>query len=105
MGRCWINKYHDDIPSFELWYWIAEEYYGKWIIPECVNKFLKYTFIEHGYNKVIIRCDSENINSQKVAIKCGFTEEGEFKNHERIKWELRDTKYFGITREDYLSQK
>lgn len=102
--RCWINKISSEIPSFELWYWIAEEYYGQGIIPECVKKYLHFAFVENDYEKVIIRCDSKNINSERVALKCGLVFEGEFKNHERIRWELRDTKYFGITREDYLNK-
>lgn len=102
--RCWINKYNDEVPSCELGYWISENYYGKWIIPECVNRFLYYAFKESEFEKVVIRCDSQNQNSQKVALKCGFKQEWKFLNHERIKWQLRDTIYFGITKEQYLSQ-
>lgn len=100
--RCWINTYSKDIPSFQLWYWISEEHYGEWIIPECVNKFLQYAFEESNFQKVIIRCDSENINSEKVALKCWFLLEWTLKKHEKIRWKLRDTKFFGILKEDYL---
>lgn len=103
--RCGINKMRTEIPSFELGYWISEQYYGKWIVPECVKKYLEFAFEHSIFEKWIIRCDSKNENSAKVALKCGFTFEWEFRNHERIKWILRDTKYFWITREDYFTKK
>lgn len=101
--RCWINKYYEDLPACELWYWVSEKHYGKWFMPECVKKYLEFAFQKWLYEKVIIRCDSKNINSEKVALKCWFTFEWEFKKHERIKWELRDTKFFWITKEEYFS--
>jgi ribosomal-protein-alanine N-acetyltransferase len=104
IGRCGINKYHEDIPSCELWYWVSEEYYGKGIIPECVSRILKYAFEKSTIEKVIIRCDSKNENSKKVAVKCWFTHEWTFKRHERIKWELRDTSFYWILKEEYLLQ-
>ena len=103
--RCGINRIENDIPVFELWYWIAPAYYGKWIMPECVRRYLQYAFEESNFEKWVIRCDSKNENSAKVALKCWLKFEGEFKNHERHKWKLRDTKFFGITREQYFEQK
>lgn len=101
IGRCWINRIEDNIPAFEIWYWITPEYYWRGIVPECVNRLLKYAFKDSNFEKVIIRCDTENQNSKKVAIKCWFSHEWDFKNHERIRWELRNTSFFGITRDEY----
>lgn len=103
--KCWINNIVDKIPSFELWYWITPEYYGRWIIPECVNRYVKFAFEESDFEKGILKCDDRNENSKKVALKCGFSHEWTFKNQDRIRWELRDTSYYGITREDYLNNK
>lgn len=104
IGRCWINKIDELVPAFELWYWIAEQYWGQWIMPECVNRYLKFAFEESWVEKVAIRCSSRNINSEKVALKCGFTFEWEFKNHERIDGELRGTKFFWITKMQYFNK-
>ncbi|MCH2189111.1 GNAT family N-acetyltransferase [Candidatus Gracilibacteria bacterium] len=101
IGRCGINKIDDTIPSFELGYWIAPEYYGQGIMPECIRRYLKFAFEQSSFEKGVIRCDSKNENSKKVALKCGFTLEGEFKNHDRVKGELRDTSFYGITRQEY----
>ena len=105
VGRCGINKINPDTKSFEIWYWIAEEYYGKWIIPECVKWLTQYMFEKWGFEKWVIRCDSKNENSAKVALKCWFSLEWEFKKYEFVKWKFRDTKFFWLTREDYFSQK
>ena len=100
--RCGINEIKDKIPSFQLWYWISEEYYGKGIIPECVKRYLRFAFEESSFEKWVLKCDSNNINSEKVALKCGYSFEWLHKNDDRISGKLRDSKYFWITREDYL---
>lgn len=105
IGRCGINKIDDKVPSFELGYWISEAYYGKWIMPECVTAYLQFAFEKSSFEKWVIRCNTENENSKKVALKCGFNYEWTFKNNERIRWELRDTSFYGITREEYFSSK
>ena len=103
IGRCWISRIEDDTALFELWYWISEEYYWKWIMPECVNRYLKFGFEESNFEKIVIRFSSENINSEKVAIKCWFNFKEEIKNYEKIDWEWRDTKFFYITRKQHLN--
>lgn len=101
IGRCGIIEIDDTIPSCSIWYMLAEEYWWKWIIPECVHRIIKFAFEESEFEKIIIRCDSRNENSAKVALKCGLFFEGEFKNHIREKWSLIDMKYFWITKEQY----
>ena len=105
IGNCWINKIDDHTPSFALGYWIAPEYYGRWIIPECVREILRFVFEESNFEKWVITCDGQNTNSWKVALKCWFEFEWKLKNHERIKGELRDTNFYGITREQYFRNK
>lgn len=100
--QCGINKIDEKIPSFSLWYWISEKYYWKWIVPECVKRILKFVFEESSFEKWIITCDSQNINSWKVALKCWFELEWTLRKHERVKWKLRDTNYYGLTREKYF---
>ncbi len=105
LWRCWINKINKEVPAFEIWYWVEEWSWGKWYMPECVKALAKFAFEAWNFEKWIIHCDSQNINSEKVALKSWFTFEWEFKNHERIKWQLRGTKFFWLTREDYYSNK
>ena len=105
IGRCGINEIIDEILSFQLGYWIAEEYYGQWIVPECVNKYLEFAFWESDFKKWILKCDSRNVNSEKVALKCWFSYEWTLKYDKRFNWKLRDSKYFWITREEYLWKK
>jgi RimJ/RimL family protein N-acetyltransferase len=105
LWRCGIYKKNIEVPSFSIGYWLWNSYWWEWIIPECVQALTKYAFETWGFEKWTIRCDSMNLNSQKVAIKSWFVFEWEFKKHERIQWELRDTKFFWITKEDYFSQK
>ena len=101
---CWINKIENKVPSFEVWYWISEQFYWKGIIPECLKKILEVAFTELDFEKWIISCDSRNINSEKVALKCWFKFKWKFKRHKRVKWELRDTNFYEITRQEYLKK-
>ncbi len=70
-------------------------------MPECVKRYLQFAFEESDFVKGVIRCDSANKNSKKVALKYWFIYEWEFKNYERIKWKLRDTSFYWITLDEY----
>lgn len=103
--RCGINRVNDGVPLFELWYWISEKYYGKWIMPECIKRYLCFAFEESDFEKVVIRCNSKNENSKKVALKTWFILEWTFRKNERINGKLRDTTFYWITKTDYLDKK
>lgn len=66
----WVNK------KTEIMYWVDQDYLGKGITTACVKKLIDISFNEYKLNKVVIKSSVDNITSNRIAEKCGFTLEG-----------------------------
>ena len=64
----WSNKHK----SMEIGYFLSEQYWGKGIITEALEKIIEYGFTELSANRIEGRCDTDNIGSQKVMKKLGM---------------------------------
>ena len=69
------------IPKFEISYWLATEREGNGFMTEADTRIAQFAFEELGARRVEIRCDEENVKSQSVAERAGFTLEGVLKNN------------------------
>lgn len=63
--------------GFEVGYHIAKEFTGNGYATEALTAFVEYEKAEKNLDKVYGICVSENVASQKVLEKCGFTKEYE----------------------------
>lgn len=66
--RTWI------INRAELSYWIAKPYTGKGFATEAAQAALDFGFKHLSLHKIIIAHSTENIDSQKICNKLGFTQ-------------------------------
>ena len=64
----------------ELGYWLAEPFWGHGICTKVVLQMVEYGFKTWDIDRIFARPFGENIASQKVLQKAGFTLEGSFKN-------------------------
>lgn len=76
-------------------------WYGKMaqrteINTESMFLLLQYLFETLKYRRVEWKCDSQNIPSNKAALRLGFKYEGLFRNHMLIKGRNRDTAWYSI---------
>lgn len=95
VGRAGIYELDWRIPRFELGYWCSSAYQGKGYILEAVECLRDYCANSLNAKRIEIRCDSNNIAGQSVAIKLGFEKEATLKNYERnLKGELIDIVIF-----------
>lgn len=56
----------------EIGYWIAQEYWGRGLIPEAVEELLRYGFDELGLKTIWCGYFDGNRKSARVQEKCGF---------------------------------
>lgn len=68
------------VPSFEIGYWCRTQYQGQGYISEAVRAITQFGFEVANAQRLRIRCDSRNARSRRVAERCGFQFEGEFRN-------------------------
>ncbi len=57
-------------------YWLAEDAQGMGIITDSVRALMKYGFEGMKLNRIEILCATENIKSQAIPKRLGFTSEG-----------------------------
>jgi [ribosomal protein S5]-alanine N-acetyltransferase len=66
----------------EIGYMLLPEFHGKGIIPEAVNKLIRYGFDNLKLHSIEAVIDPENFASEKVLQKCGFFKEAHLKEAE-----------------------
>ncbi|CAE8737328.1 unnamed protein product [Polarella glacialis] len=70
---------------------------------EAFYLLLRYTFNELGYRRHEWKCDAANLPSRRAAQRLGFSWEGLFRNAAVVKGLNRDTAWFAMTCEDWLT--
>ncbi|MDF2441701.1 MAG: hypothetical protein JWN98_2685 [Abditibacteriota bacterium] len=71
------------VPSFEIGYWCRPAFQGQGYISEAVRAITQFGFEVAGAQRLMIRCDSQNTRSRRVAERCGFSLDGELRNDGR----------------------
>lgn len=85
--------------KFEIGYWVRTSCAGQGYITEAVDAITRFAIEELQANRIVIRCDSGNNRSAKVAERSGFTLEGIMRNDERATdGSLRSTMIFSKIR-------
>lgn len=83
-------------------YALNRKYWGKGIMTEVLKCVMHYCFDVLIINRMESTHYKGNIASRRVMQKCGFVEEGFFKQELLIKKQFIDVHHLGITREEYL---
>lgn len=86
----------------ELGYFIKQPYWKRGIVTEAGEAVLEFAFCNLGLHKMITGCVKENVGSERVMIKLGFSKEGELKEHQLVQGEWKDRVIYGYLKKDYL---
>lgn len=73
-----------DIPSVEIGYWVRTKYANFGFMTEAINAITQYAFKQLHVKRMVISCDKDNTQSQKVAQRLNYNFEAVLKMH-RIK--------------------
>lgn len=76
VGSTGYHNWDKNSRQAEIGCWVAEGDAGRGVATRCVRKLLDYGFGELGLNRVFVKCAAENLRSQKVPERLGFTREG-----------------------------
>ena len=84
------------------WTWLGRDWQGTAVNTETKLLLLQNAFETLGAIRVEFKTDMRNERSQKALLRIGASREGVFRNHMIVQQgQLRDSVYFGITREDW----
>lgn len=88
----------------EIGYWIRSTFSKKGIASTSVRKVCDIAFDDLNLNKLTIVADTENIASNAVAKKCGFTFVATDKDDLLLREEWRDSNRYALLKKDYLKR-
>ncbi|MHC0037644.1 GNAT family N-acetyltransferase [Pseudoneobacillus sp. C159] len=82
IGSCGFHQLSKQHLRADIGAELAKEYWGKGIVSETFQAILTYGFKELKLNRIQALIEPDNIASQKLAEKCGFTREGLLRQYE-----------------------
>jgi RimJ/RimL family protein N-acetyltransferase len=81
----------------EVGYFLVKEFTGHGYATESAKVTIRYAFEQMKVLRIDLRCAADNTGSIQVAKRCGFTQEGRFRQHHRKKdGALVDMFWYGL---------
>ncbi|HAF25545.1 MAG TPA: N-acetyltransferase, partial [Blastocatellia bacterium] len=88
----------------EIGYWLARPFWGQGIMTDAVRAYVGYAFGELQLLRLTAHVLESNVGSARVLEKNGFKLEGRLRKHFRKDDELLDARFYGLLKEEVLSQ-
>ncbi|MHB0876615.1 MAG: GNAT family N-acetyltransferase [Anaerolineae bacterium] len=104
IGSLNYNKERDDHAGahrVNIGYDLAQEYWGRGLVPEAVRATLPYVFGPMGFSRVETTVHVQNYRSMRVLLKCGFRIEGILRQYSLIGGELADMMAFALLKSEW----
>lgn len=97
VGESYLAYPDWDVPRIEVGYFLVREFTGKGYATEAAKAVIRYAFEQLGVLRIDLRCAADNTASIRVAERCGFTQEGCFRQYHRKKdGTLVDMLWYGL---------
>ncbi len=87
--------------SIEIGYWLDKNNTGKGIITKCCKVVIDFAFEELNFNRIAIRCATENFKSQAIPERLGFTKEGVSKEAEWLHEKFVDLIVYSMLKKEW----
>ncbi len=103
IGSISVVNRDEKVDSVEIGYCIGKAFWNQGITSEALGTVVKFMFDEIGVKRVEARHDTNNPNSGRVMLKCGFTYEGTKRKADINNQGICDAAIYGILKEEYNS--
>lgn len=77
-------------------YWLARDVRGRGVATRTLRLLAQWAFERLSVSRLELTCAPDNVASQRVAERCGFSREGVLRSHIRFKDGRRDTMVFSL---------
>lgn len=95
-GGCSLYDVNAMKASAAVGYWLSPGARGRGIATRTVRMLARWAFDHLAIRRLELTCGPDNVASQKVAERCGFTREGVMRSHLPFKGGRRDTVLFSL---------
>jgi RimJ/RimL family protein N-acetyltransferase len=96
LGGGSLNNVNMEQGRAAVGYWLAPDARGRGVVTHAVRLIARWAFDDVGVARLELSCGPDNLASQRVAERCGFTREGVLRSHVPFKGRRRDTVLFGL---------
>lgn len=103
-GAVRINHIEPENRKASVGYFLGEKFQGAGLATASVRAVLHYAFERLGMNRIELRCASDNIASQRVAERLGFSWEGLLRQAEMIDGVYLDHFVYSMLRQDFAAR-
>ena len=86
-----------------LGFQLVKDYWGRGIMNECLNYFIKFAFEELNFHRIEAQTYNGNEKSIKVLTRLGFSKEGELRQNFLIENKYENSYLYSILRTEFLN--
>lgn len=103
-GAIRLNHIEPEHGKASVGYFLGEKFQGSGLATASVRAVLQYAFERLELNRIELRCASDNVASQRVAERLGFSWEGLLRQAEKIDGAYLDHFIYALLREDFMAR-
>lgn len=103
IGTCGFVEWSMTHSRAEIGYALSARYWREGYMSEAVNAIIEFGFREMLLNRIVGRCEVNNIASARVMEKVGMQLEGILRQQLFVKGRYWDLKIYSILREDFFA--
>ena len=100
LGTLGLLAGREGLGKSTLGYWLAAHGRGRGAATHAVRLLTGWALVTLGLQRIQLTCAPDNVASQAVAERCGFTREGVLRSHLAFKGGRRDTVVYGLVAGD-----
>ena len=100
LGAIGVGRFDWDDGKAEIGYWIAREARRRAVGVRAVRLLARWALTELGLERIELLANPENVASQRLAERAGFTREGTLRRYRRRRGEREDLVMFSLLAED-----
>ena len=100
-GAVRINHIERENRKASVGYYLGEKHLGNGLATGSVRAVLQFVFQRLGFNRIELKCASNNVASQRVAERLGFSWEGLLRQAELVNGVYNDQFVYGLLRADF----
>ncbi|WP_293132228.1 GNAT family protein [Microcoleus sp. bin38.metabat.b11b12b14.051] len=102
IGTCGFVEWSMTHSRAEIGYALSARHWGEGYMSEAVNAIIEFGFREMLLNRIMGRCEVNNIASARVMEKVGMQLEGILRQQVFVKGQYWDLKIYSILREEFF---
>jgi RimJ/RimL family protein N-acetyltransferase len=96
LGGASVHDVELDQGRASVGFWLTADARGRGVATHAVRLLARWAFEELGLARIVVTCGPDNVASQRVAERCGFSREGVLRSHMPFKGGRRDTLVFSL---------